>query len=118
MKAISDLHVYSSAKHRQIILVPEQAARISMTALKQVLRPAKTSVVNMPTAGKKVVSPWGARRGHARGRARALLVEVVRLQLFLQGQQRLVALVQAPRQRRHDVALLHQQRPVPVRLHK
>ena len=46
----------------------------------------------------------------------ALLVHVVGLQLLLERQDLLVALVQARRQRDHDVPLLQQQLLVPVNL--
>ena len=46
----------------------------------------------------------------------ALLVAVIGLQLLLQAQDLLVALVQAPREACHDVPLLHQQALVSVHL--
>lgn len=45
-----------------------------------------------------------------------LLVGVIGFQLFLQGQDLLIPLIQPPRQRYHDVPLLQQQVFVPVNL--
>ena len=77
-------------------------------------RTLAVSVFDRTTASERPVMP--GRRGCGTEVGAALLMHIVRLELLLQRQDLLVALVQPRRQRDHDVALLQQQLLVPVHL--